>query len=96
MSDSTHNSHALDPDTTSKVPYKAQAKVPAGVEDKLPNNLHDTGNPDKDSHDKGHSFVPKKVAEALPTKVEQKVPDAVHDTSGRKSGLTEAGTERRV
>ncbi|CAK4033742.1 Hypothetical predicted protein [Lecanosticta acicola] len=84
MSDSTKQSHAIDP-ATSKIPPKTQRKVPEAVEDALPNKIHDTGNPDKYSHDKGHSIVPEKVAESLPSKVEEKVPDALHDTSGKKS-----------
>lgn len=67
------------------VPPKVQQKAPGAVEDALPNKVHDTGNPDKYSHDKGHTHVPQKIAEALPKKVEEKVPDAIHDTSGKKS-----------
>ncbi|EME44222.1 hypothetical protein DOTSEDRAFT_129495 [Dothistroma septosporum NZE10] len=82
----TKQSHAIDPATTSNLPPKVQANLPESIEDALPNKIHDTGNPDKYSHDKGHSIVPERVAQSLPTKVEEMVPDAIHDTSGKKSG----------
>ncbi|KAK4629029.1 hypothetical protein CLAFUW4_07813 [Fulvia fulva] len=82
----SNQSHAIDPATTSNLPPKVQATLPESVEDALPNNIHDTGNPDKYSHDKGHSIVPERVAQSLQTKVEEVVPDAIHDTSGKKSG----------
>ena len=75
--------------THTSVPPKVQQKAPGAVEDALPNKVHDTGNPDKYSHDKGHTHVPQKIAEALPKKVEEKVPDAIHDTSGKKSNPEE-------
>ena len=65
------------------VPEKAQEKLPKGVEQAVPDTVHDT-NSSKD-HSTGHSYVPKPVAESLPKGVEEAVPDAIHDTSGKYS-----------
>lgn len=91
MPETIHNTHSTNP-AASDVHPKVQQKAPAGVEERLPENTHPTGNPDKVNHSKGHSYVPNKIAQALPTKIEQKVPDSIHDTSGRKSGPPPAGS----
>jgi hypothetical protein len=63
------------------VPDKAQEKVPKGVEESLPNSVHDTGSQGRKSHATGDSVVPEKLQEILPESVERAVPDAIHDTS---------------
>lgn len=91
MPETTHASHSTNP-VASDVHPKVQEKAPAGVESRLPESTHPTGNPDKINHSKGHSHIPNKIAQALPTKIEEKIPDSLHDTSGRKSGLPPAGS----
>lgn len=69
----------------SNVPEGIQKAAPKGVEDSLPDSVHDTGsNKDtgKVSHATGDSKVPQALQEALPESVERAVPDAIHDTSG--------------
>ncbi|KAK4893401.1 hypothetical protein LTR27_008297 [Elasticomyces elasticus] len=80
-------SHAKAGGAASQVPGKAQEAVPASVEHKLPDALHDTGSnkeTGKVSHATGDSIVPKTLQEGLPEKVEKIVPNAIHDTSGAK------------
>lgn len=75
-------SHATD----SQVPGKVQEKVPKGLEDQLPDAVHNTGsNKDtgKVSHAVGDSKVPQALQEALPEKVEKAVPNAIHDTGNQ-------------
>ncbi|KAK4901361.1 hypothetical protein LTR27_001919 [Elasticomyces elasticus] len=79
----THKSHATDPQSGSVVPEKAQEVLPKGVEEAVPDTLHDT-NSSKDLS-KGDSIVPKPVAESLPAGVQKAVPDAIHNTSGKSS-----------
>ncbi|PIA94640.1 hypothetical protein CB0940_08393 [Cercospora beticola] len=78
-------SHATDPQNASSVPGKAQEAVPASVEHKLPDALHDTNSnkeTGKVSHATGSSIVPQTLQEGLPEKVEKVVPNAIHDTKG--------------
>ncbi|KAK0280102.1 hypothetical protein LTR35_008253 [Friedmanniomyces endolithicus] len=75
----TDKSHAKDPQSGSA----AQEKLPKGVEQAVPDSLHDTGS-SKDISG-GDSIVPKAVAESLPKGVQEAVPDAIHNTSGKKS-----------
>ncbi|KAK0282462.1 hypothetical protein LTR35_006929 [Friedmanniomyces endolithicus] len=79
----TDKSHAKDPQSGSVVPQAAQEKLPKGVEQAVPDSLHDTGS-SKDISG-GDSIVPKAVAESLPKGVQEAVPDAIHNTSGKKS-----------
>ncbi|KAJ9623206.1 hypothetical protein H2203_006143 [Taxawa tesnikishii (nom. ined.)] len=65
----------------SHVPEKAQEKLPKGVEDNVPNQIHDTGSSGSKSHATGDSKVPKVLQEAVPKKVEEALPNAIHDTS---------------
>lgn len=60
-------------------------QVPASVEHKLPDALHDTNSnkeTGKVSHATGSSIVPQTLQEGLPEKVEKVVPNAIHDTKG--------------
>ncbi|MCJ1257712.1 hypothetical protein MMC24_005538 [Lignoscripta atroalba] len=75
----TDQSHAVG---GSVVPDKAQEKLPKGVEDNVPNALHDTGDSGSKSHATGDSKVPKPLQEAVPKSVEKALPNAIHDTSG--------------
>ncbi|CZT01803.1 uncharacterized protein RAG0_09241 [Rhynchosporium agropyri] len=78
MSSSTNQSHATG---GSVVPNKAQEKLPKGVEESVPNSVHDTGSQGRQSHATGDSVVPEKLQEILPESVERAVPNAIHDTS---------------
>ncbi|KAI9873074.1 MAG: hypothetical protein M1830_000859, partial [Pleopsidium flavum] len=64
----------------SKVPQTAQDKLPQGVEENVPNTIHDTGSSGAKSHAVGDSKVPKAVQEAVPEKLERALPNAIHDT----------------
>ena len=63
----------------SAVPQKAQEKLPKGVEDAVPDAVHDTGS--SKSHATGNSYVPEAIQKAVPKKVEEVLPNAIHDTS---------------
>ncbi|KAF1842717.1 uncharacterized protein K460DRAFT_407111 [Cucurbitaria berberidis CBS 394.84] len=73
---------------------KIQKQVPAGLEENLPNAIHDTGSSKEGpqtntSHAKGGgkaSIVPQKIQEKLPESIERAVPNAIHDT-GDTGGL---------
>ncbi|KAF2139554.1 uncharacterized protein K452DRAFT_289558 [Aplosporella prunicola CBS 121167] len=79
MSDSTNRSHATG---GSHVPLGAQEKLPRGVEEGVPNKIHDTGDTGSKSHATGDSKVPKVLQEAVPKSVEKALPNKIHDTSG--------------
>ena len=64
------------------VPEKAQEKLPQGVEENVPNAIHDTSSSGAQSHATGDSKVPKTVQEAVPKGLEKALPNAIHDTSG--------------
>ncbi|KAL8822513.1 MAG: hypothetical protein Q9191_006752 [Dirinaria sp. TL-2023a] len=74
----TDRSHAVG---DSVVPEKAQEKLPRGVEENVPNTIHDTGSTGSKSHATGDSKVPKAVQEAVPKKLEEVLPNKIHDTS---------------
>jgi len=63
------------------VPDKAQEKLPKGVEETVPNAVHDTGSQGRQSHATGDSVVPKKIQELAPEGLERALPDSIHDTS---------------
>lgn len=63
------------------MPQKAQEKLPKGVEEAVPNSVHDTGSQGRVSHATGDSVVPKKIQEIVPESVERALPDSIHDTS---------------
>ena len=63
----------------SKVPQAAQEKLPKGVEESVPDSLHDTGS--SKSHATGDSIVPEPIQKAVPKKLEEVLPNAIHDTS---------------
>lgn len=63
----------------SVVPGKAQEKLPKGVEDAVPDAVHDTGA--SKSHATGDSIVPEAIQKAVPEGLEKALPDAIHDTS---------------
>ncbi|KAL8706985.1 MAG: hypothetical protein Q9201_000033 [Fulgogasparrea decipioides] len=78
MSDSTSRSHATG---DSKVPQKLQEVLPKGVEESVPNSIHDTGTKTRGSHATGDSAVPEPVQNAVPKGAEEALPDKVHPTS---------------
>lgn len=74
--------------TPNQVPLKAQEAVPRGVEDKLPNSVHDTGasstgNSDsmKQSHATGPSKVPAGIQKVAPKGLEEALPESIHPTN---------------
>jgi len=69
------------------VPDKAQQKLPKGVEDGVPDAIHDTGS--SKSHATGDSKVPEAVQKAVPEGLEKALPNAIHDTS--KGGIHSVG-----
>ncbi|KAL8900211.1 MAG: hypothetical protein Q9207_005803 [Kuettlingeria erythrocarpa] len=77
MSDSTTRSHATG---DSIVPQKLQEKLPKGVEEAVPNAIHDTGSHGT-SHATDKSAVPKPAQEAVPKGVEETLPDKIHPTN---------------
>ena len=58
-------------------------KLPKGVEESVPDSVHDTGS--SKSHATGDSIVPKAVQEAVPKGLEEALPNKIHDTSGLTS-----------
>ncbi|OCL12070.1 hypothetical protein AOQ84DRAFT_312819 [Glonium stellatum] len=74
----------------SKVPGKVQEKAPQGLEESLPNKLHDTGSgTGRQTHAKdggNASIVPKGIQKAVPEKLERALPNAIHDT-GDEGGM---------
>lgn len=76
--ESTNMSHAVG---DSVVPQKLQEKLPKGVEEAVPNKLHDTGaDTSGASHKTGDSYVPGVLQETVPTKVEEVLPEKIHPT----------------
>lgn len=66
--------------THKTVPAKVQEKAPKGLEDELPNSVHNTGSDKGVSHATGESKVPKVLQEAVPKSVEEKLPESIHPT----------------
>lgn len=66
------------------VPEKAQEVLPQGVEESVPNKLHDTGSSGAKSHATGQSYVPEALQQVVPEKVERAIPNAIHDTGNKK------------
>ncbi|KAJ4296204.1 hypothetical protein N0V90_006249 [Kalmusia sp. IMI 367209] len=68
----------------SKVPSSVQQKAPQGLEESLPNKVHDTGSgTGRQTHAKDGgdaSIVPKGIQKAVPEKLERALPDSIHDT----------------
>ena len=71
----------LTPISSTEVPATAQEKLPQGVEENVPNTIHDTGSAGSKSHATGDSKVPMAVQEAVPKKLEEVLPNKIHDTS---------------
>jgi hypothetical protein len=71
----------------SKVPHKAQEAVPQGLEESLPNKVHDTGsNTGRQTHAKdggAASKVPLGIQKAVPEKLERALPNSIHDTGDK-------------
>lgn len=63
----SNQSHAIDPATTSNLPPKVQATLPESVEDALPNNIHDTGLPPPPLLLSFPSFIAKASTQATQT-----------------------------
>ena len=78
----------------SAVPNKAQEKLPRGVEETVPNTVHDTGSTGSKSHATGDSIVPKPLQEAVPKKVEEVLPNKIHDTSPGGVDTVSSGSRR--
>ncbi|KAF2704572.1 hypothetical protein K504DRAFT_538057 [Pleomassaria siparia CBS 279.74] len=78
----------------SHVPEAVQKKAPSGLEESLPNPVHDTTGADgQDTQGKGVSHaldkpdaskVPETVQKAVPEKLERALPNAIHDTGSTK------------
>ncbi|TKA71846.1 hypothetical protein B0A49_04066 [Cryomyces minteri] len=77
----------------SKVPDKVQEKAPKGLEESLPNSVHDTGSSGTGSgqtHAKTNadgstdSIVPKGIQKVVPEKLERALPDSIHNTGDHK------------
>ncbi|KAL5380049.1 hypothetical protein DPSP01_008086 [Paraphaeosphaeria sporulosa] len=72
----------------SEVPEAIQNKAPQGLEESLPNKIHDTGSgTGRQTHAKDGgdaSIVPKVLQKAVPEKLERALPDAIHDTGDSK------------
>ncbi|KAK5095424.1 hypothetical protein LTR70_003588 [Exophiala xenobiotica] len=81
----TNKSHAKDPQNSSYVPETAQENLPKGVEDAVPNKVHDTGKEGSRSHATGESMVPESVQEVAPEAVERALPESIHPTEGKKN-----------
>ncbi|KAL4925845.1 uncharacterized protein BDV17DRAFT_294111 [Aspergillus undulatus] len=68
----------------SKVPGKVQEKAPQGLEESLPNKLHDTGSgTGRKTHalNEGEdSMVPKGIQKAVPEALERALPNKIHNT----------------
>ncbi|RAH80337.1 hypothetical protein BO86DRAFT_390319 [Aspergillus japonicus CBS 114.51] len=68
----------------SRVPDKVQQKAPQGLEESLPNKLHDTGSgTGRQTHalnDGEDSIVPKSIQKAVPEKLERALPNKIHNT----------------
>ena len=64
------------------VPGKAQEKLPAGVENAVPDSIHDTGsdNSKSKSHATGESKVPEAIQKAAPKGLEKALPESIHPT----------------
>lgn len=76
------------------MPGSIQEKAPKGVEDSLPDNVHDTGSggSGKDSGmDKSHatdenaSKVPKGIQKIVPESLERALPESIHPTGDKKA-----------
>ncbi|KAK4985435.1 hypothetical protein LTR66_001851 [Elasticomyces elasticus] len=81
------NSHAVG---DSKVPETIQDKAPKGLEESLPNAVHDTGSDTgrkshavKDAAGNTDSKVPEALQKAVPEKLEKVLPDSIHNTGGK-------------
>jgi len=77
MSDSTNKSHATG---GSIVPETAQEKLPKGVEQSVPDSVHDTNS--SVSHATGESMVPEEIQKIAPASLEKALPESIHPTEG--------------
>ncbi|KAL4912105.1 hypothetical protein BDW62DRAFT_206774 [Aspergillus aurantiobrunneus] len=68
----------------SKVPQAVQDKAPQGLEESLPNKMHDTGSgTGRQTHalnEGEESMLPKGVQKAAPEKLERALPNKIHNT----------------
>ncbi|ORX35543.1 hypothetical protein BD324DRAFT_652094 [Kockovaella imperatae] len=87
-SHSANASHAVDPQHESKVPYGVQNAAPKGLEEALPDSVHNT-DPTKDnkniSHATGPSKVPGAIQKAAPEGLERALPESIHPTNKFKA-----------
>ncbi|KAI1609737.1 hypothetical protein EDD37DRAFT_665296 [Exophiala viscosa] len=72
----TDKSHATG---DSIVPEKAQEVLPKGVEQSVPDSVHDTDS--SVSHATGESMVPEAIQKAAPEGLEKALPESVHPTN---------------
>ncbi|KAL3473443.1 hypothetical protein BJX99DRAFT_233729 [Aspergillus californicus] len=68
----------------SKVPKGVQDRAPQGLEESLPNKVHDTGaGTGRQTHalnDGDDSIVPKGIQKAVPEGLERALPNKIHNT----------------
>lgn len=62
------------------VPEKAQEQLPKGVEQSVPDSVHDTNS--SVSHATGDSVVPESIQKAAPAGLEKVLPESIHPTKG--------------
>ncbi|KAF1996280.1 hypothetical protein P154DRAFT_525707 [Amniculicola lignicola CBS 123094] len=76
----------------SKVPDSIQKKAPQGLEESLPNKVHETGSTTTDTSSRqthakdggAASKVPLPIQKAVPEKLERALPNSIHDTGDKK------------
>ncbi len=62
------------------VPETAQEKLPKGVEQSVPDSVHDTNS--SVSHATGESMVPEEIQKIAPASIEKALPESIHPTEG--------------
>ncbi|ODO08375.1 hypothetical protein L198_00100 [Cryptococcus wingfieldii CBS 7118] len=90
---SANQSHAVDSVNQSSVPYSVQQNAPRGLEESLPDSVHNT-DPSKDernvSHATGKSIVPEAIQKAAPEGLERALPENAWSTrTARRAGWNE-------
>ena len=86
----TDRSHAVDSQGQSVVPNAVQKNAPKGLEDTLPNSVHNT-DPTADgpvSHATGPSLVPEAIQKIAPEGLEKALPESIHPTNPQCESTT--------
>jgi len=65
------------------VPGKAQEQLPKGVEEAVPDSVHDTGSSKSHATNTKDSMVPEAVQKAVPEKLERALPESIHPTGDK-------------